>query len=260
MCRAILAGWHLYDRHVADFVYQQIADSLRARILDGDLAPGDDVPTEGDLAVQWNTSRGPVRNALAELRNEGLIESTRGRPSRVRTRQVQQRADVYTPFTAWARSFHRTPGGRTEELAVRRADEHQAAALGIEVGDRVVDVIRMRTLDGRPAMVERSTFIEPVGRLLFEFGDIDEESITEFLATKGHRFAHVTHEIDAVAADELDARLMEVQLGSPILRVRRTTFGDDGQAFECSDDRYRSDVVRFTVVAAGNPSFMQPRP
>lgn len=249
-----------YDRRVADFVYQQIAGSLRARILDGDLEPGDDVPTEGDLAAEWNTSRGPVRNALAELRSEGLIESTRGRPSRVRTRKVEQRADVYTPFSAWATSFHRVPGARTEELAVRRADEHQAAALGIDTGDRVVDVVRLRTLDGRPAMLERSTFIEPVGRLLFDFAGIDEGSVTEFLASRGHRFADVAHEIDAIAADELDARLMEVAAGSPILRVRRTSLDGDGRAFEYSDDRYRSDVVRFTVAASGDPGFMQPRP
>ncbi|GAA3341169.1 GntR family transcriptional regulator [Curtobacterium pusillum] len=244
---------------MADFVYKQIADALRTQILDGELAPGDDVPTEGELAVRWNTSRGPIRNALAELRAEGLIESTRGRPSRVRTRQVQQRADVYTPFTTWARSFHRTPGARTEELAVRRADEHQAAALGIESGERVVDVVRLRTLDGRPAMLERSTFVESVGRLLFEFAQIDQESITEFLATRGHRFADVAHEIDAIAADALDSQLMEVAEGSPILRVRRTSIDADGRPFEFSDDRYRSDVVRFTVAASGNPGFMQPR-
>jgi GntR family transcriptional regulator len=240
-------------------VYKQIADALRSQILDGELAPGDDVPTEGDLATTWNTSRGPVRNALAALRAEGLIESTRGRPSRVRTRQVQQRADVYTPFSAWARSFHRTPGARTEELGLRRADEERAAALDLEPGERVVDVVRLRTLDGRPAMLERSTFVESVGRLLFEFEGIDEGSITEFLATRGHRFADVSHEIDAIAAEELDARLMEVELGSPILRVRRRSIDADGVAFEYSDDRYRSDVVRFTVAAGGDRDFMQPR-
>ena len=239
-------------------MYKQIADALREQILDGVLAPGDDVPTEGELAARWDTSRGPVRNALAQLRSEGLIDSARGRPSRVRTRQVQQRADVYTPFTAWARSFHRTPGARTEELAVRRADEGQAAALGIEPGDRVVDVVRLRTLDGRPAMLERSTYTEAVGRLLFEFTRIDEDSITEFLATRGHRFADVSHELDAIAADDLDARLMEVPVGSPILRVRRTSLDADGRAFEYSDDRYRGDVVRFTVAASGGPDFMQP--
>lgn len=240
-------------------VYKQIADALRARILDGELVPGDDVPTEGELAAAWNTSRGPVRNALAELRAEGLIESTRGRPSRVRTRQVRQRADRYTPFSAWARSFHRVPGARTEELGIRRADEHRAAVLDIEPGAHVVDVVRLRTLDGRPAMLERSTFVEDIGRLLFTFDDIDTGSITEFLAEQGHRFADVSHEIDAIAADELDARLLGVDLGSPILRVRRTSIDADGVPFEYSDDRYRSDVVRFTVEAGGNREFMRPR-
>jgi GntR family transcriptional regulator len=54
--------------------------------------------------------------------------------------------------------------------------------------------------------------------------------------------------------------LMQVELGSPILRVRRTSIDTDGVAFEYSDDRYRSDVVRFTVAAGGDRDFMQPRP
>ena len=56
-------------------MYKQIADDLRARIHGGELEPGDDVPTEAELADQWATSRGPIRNALALLRGEGLIET-----------------------------------------------------------------------------------------------------------------------------------------------------------------------------------------
>ncbi|WP_277959931.1 GntR family transcriptional regulator [Frigoribacterium faeni] len=38
-------------------LYEQIADDLRRRILSGDLAVGDDVPSEGELAEQWRTAR-----------------------------------------------------------------------------------------------------------------------------------------------------------------------------------------------------------
>ncbi|MEL4318408.1 GntR family transcriptional regulator [Leifsonia sp. YIM 134122] len=231
-------------------VYKQIADDLRQRISTGELAPGDDVPTEGELAQQWNTSRGPIRNALAELRREGLIETTRGRPSKVVRRKAHQAVDVSIPFTKWAREMGATPGALTQQVALRRADEDQAEMLGIETGDIVVEVIRLRLLDGRPTMLERLMFIEEVGRVLFDV-DLDTVSITEYLAERGHPYSEVDHEIDAVAADELDSKLLEVEAGSPILRLRRVTRRADGRVFEASDDRYRSDIVRFTVSASG---------
>jgi GntR family transcriptional regulator len=234
---------------VADVVYKQIADELRDRIVSGQLAPGDEVPTEAELAQRWSTSRGPIRNALAALRQEGLIETTRGRPARVRERRPQA-VDVSIPFTRWAREIGAEPGARTQEVSLRRADAEKAALLGIPEGEHVVDVLRLRLLDGRPTMLERLTYIEPVGRLLFGV-DLDAVSITEFLDARGHGFADVDHEIEAVAADDTDSDLLEVPVGTPILRLRRISRDAEGRTFEASDDRYLSDIVRFTVSASG---------
>jgi GntR family transcriptional regulator len=231
-------------------VYKQIAEDLRQRIASGHLAPGDDVPSEGELAARWKTSRGPIRNALAELRTEGLIETTRGRPGRVVERKVHQAVDVSIPFTRWAQAIGATPGAQTHSVNLRRADEEQARVLDIAVGDLVVDVLRLRFLDGRPTMLERLTFVEDVGRLLFT-ADLDRVSITEHLQEHGFGDDDVDHEIDAVAADADDARLLAVAEGSPVLRLRRFSRDRAGRLFEASDDRYRSDIVRFTVSASG---------
>lgn len=235
---------------MAEVVYKQIADDLRSRIVNGQLSPGEDVPTEAELAQQWSTSRGPIRNALAALRQEGLIETTRGRPARVRTRKAHQAVDVSIPFTRWATDIGAAPGAQTQEVSLRKADAEKAAALDIPEGASVVDVLRLRLLDGRPTMLERLTYIEPVGRLLFGV-DLDTVSITEYLISHGQGSASVDHEIDAVAADDVDARLLEVPVGSPLLRLRRVSRDAEGRTIEASDDRYLSDIVRFTVAASG---------
>jgi GntR family transcriptional regulator len=235
---------------VADVVYKQIADDLRTRIVGGELSPGQDVPTEAELATQWSTSRGPIRNALAQLRSEGLIETTRGRPARVVQRKAGQRIDESVPFTRWAEEIGAQPGARTQEIALRRADAAKAQLLGIQEGDPIVDVLRLRLLNGRPTMLERLTYVEPVGRLLFA-ADLDRVSITAYLDERGHGFVDVQHEIEAIGADDTDARLLEIAPGSPVLRLRRVSFDEAGRPFEASEDRYRSDMVRFTVAAYG---------
>ena len=205
-------------------------------------SPGSRAPTR--------TSRGPVRNALPELRTEGLIGTTRSRPSRVAARKAHQAVDVSIPFTRWAQSIGTAPGAQTQPIKMRRADEHQAQLLDIQPGDLVIDVLRLRYLDDRPTMLERLTFVEDVGRLLFDV-DLDRISITEHLHEFGYGYEDVEHEIDAVAADADDARLLDLEEGSPILRLRRSSRDQHGRLFEASDDRYRSDIVRFTVSASG---------
>jgi GntR family transcriptional regulator len=235
---------------VTDVRYRQIADDLRRAISDGRLRPGDDVPSEGELAARWRTSRGPVRNALATLRSEGLIETTRGRPGRVIEQRSYQAVDVAVPFTAWARRIGAMPGAVTQQVGLRRSDAGQAALLGIPAGELVVDVLRLRSLDGRPTMVERLTYIERVGRHLFD-ADLDTVSISEFLQSRGWVSADVDHEIDAVAADGTDAALLDLAPGAPVLRLRRIARNETGLTFEASEDRYRSDIVRFAVSASG---------
>ncbi|CAH0257301.1 GntR family transcriptional regulator [Microbacterium foliorum] len=234
---------------MAEAVYTQIAEDLRTQIASGVLRPGDDVPTEADLAERWHTSRGPIRNALAALRGEGLIETGRGRPARVVARKANQAVDMSVPFTRWARDLGVTPGAQTQELSLRRAGD-RAEALGVSPDDTIVGVVRLRSLDGRPTMLERLFYTEAVGRRLFDI-DTDEVSITEHLGSVGHPIVGLEHQIDAVAADEQDAALLRVPQGTPILRLSRISRDAQGQIFEASEDRYLSEVVRFTVAASG---------
>jgi GntR family transcriptional repressor for pyruvate dehydrogenase complex len=58
--------------------YRQIADDLRARVVDGRLTPGSRLPNELELAAQVGVSRATVREALRTLAAEGLIHTSRG--------------------------------------------------------------------------------------------------------------------------------------------------------------------------------------
>jgi GntR family transcriptional regulator, transcriptional repressor for pyruvate dehydrogenase complex len=58
--------------------YQQVADQLRDRILDGSVSAGDRLPTEVELSEIFGVSRSTVREALRVLASRGLIRTTRG--------------------------------------------------------------------------------------------------------------------------------------------------------------------------------------
>ncbi|GAA3526410.1 GntR family transcriptional regulator [Amycolatopsis ultiminotia] len=228
-----------------------IAEDLRERIRDGRLEVGGLVPSESELCEQWKTSRAPVRQALATLRSEGVISGGRGRRSTVNPNAIGQPFDTLMSYSAWVRSLGRTPGQRTLELALRPADTAAAAVLDIEEGALVVQGLRLRLLDGVPVMLERATYLESVGRLLFDF-DSDSGSQWEFLQGRGVEFAAASHTIDAVAADEIDAAQLDVSAGTPLLRQRRTARDPHGVVIEHNDDRYLPTEIAFTLENAPN--------
>ena len=58
--------------------YQQVAETLRRQILDGELEPGQRLPVEGDLSEQLGVSRSTLREALRSLASQNLVITRRG--------------------------------------------------------------------------------------------------------------------------------------------------------------------------------------
>ncbi|WP_208640984.1 GntR family transcriptional regulator [Streptomyces carpinensis] len=226
--------------------HERIARALREAIASGELPVGASLPSEADLCAAHGTSRGPVRHALATLRAEGLIETRQGRPARVASPVLRQPMAGFTYFTRFARAAGRVPSARTLEIVRCRPEPREAAVLHVDEDTTVVRLLRLRLLDGLPTMLERSVFREGVGQLLFGV-DVEHGSVTERLAAQGVDLGSVDQEIDAVAADAVDARHLDVSAGAPLLRQRRVAREPNGTAFEVADDRYRPDMVTFFV-------------
>ncbi|MFI6023902.1 GntR family transcriptional regulator [Streptomyces sp. NPDC051287] len=66
-------------------LYQQVAAAIREAILSGEFAPDSLLPSEAQLMTRYEVSRPTVRNAIAALRAEGLIDVRHGKGSFVRS-------------------------------------------------------------------------------------------------------------------------------------------------------------------------------
>lgn len=227
-------------------LHRVIGDELRARITNGRLPIGAALPSEAELCREFSVSRGPVRQALAALRAEGIIAGGQGAVAHVVGSVPTQSMTSFLSFSEWAQSTQRRPGQRTVELAKRAATEEVAAALSVPVGELVVEIIRLRLLDEVPVMVERTSFTLEAGRHLFDF-DTDSGSIFAHLKGNGVELVAARHTFDAVAAEGIDAEMLDVPSGSPLLRERRITSTGAGVPVEYSDDRYVPGQVTFTI-------------
>ncbi len=228
---------YLYYQVVSSPLHQQLSREFRSRIASGQWPEGVRAPSEAALCAEFGVSRGPIRQAMASLRADGLLVGGQGRPPLVRRNVPEHSATVLGSFTAWADSEGHRPGQRTLLQSRHAADAHLAESLGVEVADPVLTIVRVRTLDDEPALIERATFIWEIGRRLMEF-DPDSGSINRFLLDNDVDLYSSDHLLDAVAADAEDAEALGVDVGSPLMRVRRRTQDSAGRIIECADDRY----------------------
>ena len=227
-------------------LHRRVTEELRARIGSGEWPVGMQLPSEAALCREFGTSRGPVRQALATLRAEGVVVGGRGRAPVVGRFVPSQSFSTFTSFTEWARSIGKAPGQRTLELAKRPATSVVAGLLRLGEGGAVIDVLRVRSLDGVPTMVERASFILEVGLHLADF-DCDSGSLHAHLTSRGIDLRRARHTIDAVAANRLDAEVLGIATGSPLLRERRLTCDGAGRPLCVAEDRYRPELANFAI-------------
>lgn len=224
--------------------YERIADELREDILAGVHPVGSQLPTEAELAARYLAARGTVRQAVAVLVAEGLVGSRQGARRIVLGKARSQSFAELHSFAQWARANGYRYGGQVITQGRRAASPVEAARLGT---GEVLDVLRLRTLEGEPVLLERTVYADWMAAAVEGLAP-GCESVTEALYDSiGLVFAYGEHLIDAVSAGVRDARLLGVRRGSPLLRQRRITTTHEGRPVEWSDDRYRAGSVVFSI-------------
>lgn len=98
----------------AEALYKQVANEMRTSIASGDWAPGSQIPPEEQLSTTYGVSRPTVRQAVAALRTEGLLDVQQGRGSFVRDRQASRNVVINQDITRTGTRFTMGTGDWTQ--------------------------------------------------------------------------------------------------------------------------------------------------
>jgi GntR family transcriptional regulator len=132
-------------------LHPQIADLLRAEILEGRYRPGDKLPSERKLSEEYEVSAVTARLAINQLRSEGLVRSHVGRGVYVAEKGPPRRlSDDILRGEAFYRSVGRLGLQPSVTTSVSRApaSEEVAEALDVEVGAEVLIHERLGSAEG----------------------------------------------------------------------------------------------------------------
>ncbi|HEX7003850.1 MAG TPA: GntR family transcriptional regulator [Trueperaceae bacterium] len=242
------------DKRLPSPAYIQLQIQLSRAIASGKLAPGTALPSERELAEQLELSRMTVRRAFEELVAAGLLEQRQGSGTYVRAQPVEQTIDRLAGFSDEASQLGFRPGGRTLEVTTTPADGPAAISLGIEAGEPVLRITRVRTAHEMPLALQ-------VAHLPPRLADLSTErleALGSLYRTIDEQFGIRPHRARQTVASRLstptEQRLLELEPGTPVLALERTTFDGDGVAFEYVRSAYRGDRYRMALDLRASPA------
>jgi GntR family transcriptional regulator len=222
-------------------LYAQVKDLMIRRMLRGDWRPGDALPSEGRLAIEFGVSQGTVRKALDELATPNLFERQQGRGTFI-TQHSQQRALFRFFHIRDESGVKELPTGRVLAVKHMRADRAQARRLALPTRAPIIAILRLRALRGRPVILERIALPAasfpgldlPIGR------ELPDELYILYQQRFGVTIAGAQEKLRAVAADALDARSLGVAKGAPLLEIDRLALALDSNPVEWRVSRCNS--------------------
>jgi GntR family transcriptional regulator len=223
--------------------YQRVQDSLAEEIARGRRSPGSRLPPERALAEHFGVSRVTLRRALAELEGAGIVARHPGGWTVVGP-PIGEPPNVLMSFSEMAASRGLTAAARVLDLHVRPATIDEADALALAPGAPLFQLERLRLMDDVPIMIDRSTV--PLA-LAPDLADVDfsARSLYQELERHGLRPARARFSVEAVAADDRQAALLDLRPKEPLLRCHQLTEDEGGRSIEMCEMAYRGDRYRF---------------
>lgn len=220
--------------------YREIADDLRRRVEAGEFGAGRLLPSEAELGSGYDASRVTVRRALELLRDEGLLDARQGFGWFVATHPLRQSLGRLATIEAQMAESGLTPERRILDFAFVAASREVRSVLGVE---QVLRVKRLNVADGEPFAVVTVWCPAELGQHLSR-ADVERSPFYELLAVP---LGGATQTIAAAAADATTAALLEIPVGSPVLRCERVTTDDEGHPVLMSVHVFPGHRTEFVV-------------
>ncbi|MEN8173525.1 MAG: GntR family transcriptional regulator [Chloroflexota bacterium] len=203
--------------------YFQIAETLREQISTGDYKENDQLPNEDALSVQFQASRGTVREAIRLLVNEGLIRREQGRGTFV---NALSRSSLFT-LTSFDEEMLRQNLMPSTQLIVSEvipADEETAQKLVIPTGEPVIHIARLRMANQAPVAYETRYLKQALCPTLVD-ENLTVDSIHLLLVNKFDiPLTKIHHTVEIRSLSPEDARLLETHPEAPAFSVDRLSF------------------------------------
>lgn len=208
-----------------------------------ELPPDSQVPSERQVANKYQVSRTTVRMAMKEIESTGIIRRIRGKGTFVNRISLNNDLNSSYSFTKQMKAMGKVPETKIIDFVIRRADTFLAKKMGLEQGDQVIKVKRLRLADDQPMMIER-TYLP-----CSYFKNLTPEMLKKkpmydiFAEDYDERIYYADEFFVAGVVNHRDAQQLEIVENDPCLNLQRTTYN------------VKEDIIEFTLSVARSDQF-----
>ncbi|PJN90119.1 GntR family transcriptional regulator [Bacillus sp. mrc49] len=227
-------------------IYHQLEEVIKNAIQTQRLLPGEMIPSEREYTEKYEISRMTVRQAITNLVNEGYLYRKRGVGTFVAHQKIEQPLQGLTSFSEDMQSRGHEPSTRVIRLSEVHADRDLAAKLEVEAGTPILELKRVRLADQLPMAYETVYLSKALSRGLTE--EMALTSIYGYVEkTFGLKIQYGRQSIEASIAQKIEAEMLGVAVGDPVLRIERISRLDTNKPFEVAHSVYRADRYKLTI-------------
>jgi GntR family transcriptional regulator len=234
------------DRNSFIPFYIQVIDALTEYIDNNNLPPGHQLPGEADLCEAFDVSRTVIRQALQELEYKGLIYKEKGRGTFVAKPKFHE--SLFQELTGFYQDMvakgHRPVSEVLKQEKVL-ATKKVAAFLDLSPESPVVQIDRLRFINQEPIVYVTTYLPYDLCPELLD-ADFTNQSLYAYLEKEhGLVIASGKRFLEAVVANQLEAELLQVPIGAPLLQLNSVTYLSNGTPIEYFHAVHRGDRSRF---------------
>ena len=224
-----------------------LSDWIRTQIEKEIFRPDEKIPSESKLGEKFGVSRITVRRALQTIEHEGLIYRVQGVGSFVSGDRVHQGLVRLTSFVEDMQLASIEASSSVIHFAEEQVPAGVAPDLELEPDEIVFRLDRLRLGNGDPVAFDRTWLPRRFGSLLSEH-DLASETIYSILESHyGIPVVEGRYQITAVVATAELAKLLQIDVGSPLLLIERVSLGEKARPVYIQRRYYRTDKVVFEL-------------
>ncbi|MEC0205917.1 GntR family transcriptional regulator [Paenibacillus lautus] len=225
-------------------LYLQIKKIIKDRILHGEYPLGSHIPSEPQLEQEFNVSKMTVRNAIQELYQEGYVEKRSGVGTIVTRNTSFSKLSKGKLFTEiLVEEGHQI---RKRHLKTEWVLNETDSELFLKFGERCLLIERLYLLDGSP-FIYYTHYVSSQVDMGEEFGSTELPSLYDRIEESQITLENFRDRFLATVANEEIASLLEVSIGTPLLKRLRSSYDGTGSIIEYSIGYYNTELQHYLI-------------
>lgn len=228
-------------------LYHQLKEILREKVESGEWKPHDLIPSEPQLARQYQVSRATARRAVDDLTKEGLFYRKQGKGTFVSPPKIVQGLSRFYSFSRDMKTKGLNPKSKVLHLYETLPGSNVKRTLQLGNGDRVYELQRLRLAKDEPIILETSWLPADMFSGL-TVKALEENSLYDLMEkVYGVRPVKAEEYFEPVCVDEYESKMLGVEEGSPALLLHRVAYNEVGRPVELCKSIVRGDKCRYYV-------------